>query len=367
MHHFSVIVAIVLVIHNLAVVITMVPPTTRRRSDTDLNFAETVYVKVSDACRAIMDLRYNSKNDQSHLIKTMKIIRLYNDTIQTYPIDSAYQALTQAGIFDITKQTKVVIHGFRDNSLSDVPFDLAQAYNEKKMFNVLLLDAEELVNKGYILSAYNVRLVGKRLANLLANLENFGASADDFHILGISLGAHIAGLAGKYFRQYKSRSLGRITGLDPAGPCFTYADSSQRLDKTDAVYVDVIHSNKMVQGVLESLGHADFYLNGGGPNQPGCFMPSCSHLRAAKVYIESIRIPESFIGVKCESYKDFKSNKCETKDLTVLGYGSSSISRGDYYLRTSPNSPYGLGMAGTLCDDKKTMASGVNDWFRMLK
>ncbi|XP_053604919.1 phospholipase A1-like [Plodia interpunctella] len=369
MHHYLVIVTIVLLIYKLSVALTMAPPTARRRLDVDLNFAETVYVKVSDACRAIMDLRYNTKNDQSNLLKTMKIIRLHNDTTQTYPIDTAYQALTQAGVFDITKQTKVVIHGFRDNSQSDVPYDLAQAYNEKKMFNVLLVDAEELVSKGYILSAYNVRLVGKRLANLLANLENFGASADDFHLLGISLGAHIAGSAGKYYRQYKSRSLGRITGLDPAGPCFTFADASQRLDKTDAGYVDVIHSNKMIQGILESVGHADFYLNGGGPTQPGCFMPSCSHLRAAKVYIESIRVPQSFIGVKCDSYKGFKSNICDINNLAVLGYGSSTSCRGDYHLRTSSKAPYGLGMAGITYDSKgkKTMPTDSNDWFRMLK
>lgn len=307
-----------------------------------------------------MDFRYGSLNDQSKLTKKMKIVQLDGNIIRTFAMDEAFMALTKPSIFDITKQTKVVIHGFRDNSQSAVPQDLAQAYNEKKMFNVLLVDSEELIDKGYILSAHNARLVGKRLANLLANLENFGVNAEDIHLLGISLGAHIAGWAGKYFRQYRNRSLGRITGLDPAGPCFSYAYSDQRLDKSDADYVDVIHSNRLVQGVIESLGHADFYINGGGPNQPGCVMPSCSHLRAAQVYTESIRTPKSLVGIRCQSWKHFEQNACEIDEYAVLGYGSSMTSRGQFYLKTSADPPYGLGMEGT-----KNSEPSVENWIKL--
>lgn len=308
-----------------------------------------------------MDLQYNSLSDTSDLIKTMKIVYVNGNDTKTFPIDTAYVALTKSSIFDISKQTKIVIHGYKDNSQSAVPWDLAQAYNDKKMFNVLLVDAEEMMNKWYIVTVHNARLAGKRLANLLANLENFGANAEDFHLLGISLGAHIAGWAGKYFRQYKGHGLGRITGLDPAGPCFSFAYSDQRLDRTDANYVDVVHSNKLIQGVVEPLGHSDFYINGGGPGQPGCLMPSCSHLRAAEVYIESIRNPKSFVGVRCNNWEEFIKNMCVNKDYAVLGYGSSSATRGLYYLRTSSQSPFGLGMKGA-----KNVNSKVDPWLESL-
>ena len=293
-----------------------------------------------------MDLRYNSMANQNDLIKTMKVIYMDRDTMQTFPINEAFVNLTKPGIFDITRQTKIIIHGYKDSSQSALPLDLANAYNDKNMFNVLLVDAEQMNNDGYILSAYNSRLIGKRLANLLANLEQFGANAEDFHLLGISLGAHVAGWAGKYFRQFKAHNLGRITGLDPAGPCFSYTYREERLDQTDATYVDIIHSNRLLQGIIEPLGHADFYINGGGPNQPGCFMPSCSHLRAAEVYIESIKTPKAFVGVRCKSWKHFTANACEKEEYAVLGYGSSTANRGLYYLRTSPKSPFGLGMEG---------------------
>lgn len=61
------------------------------------------------------------------------------------------------------------------------------------------------------------------------------------------------------------------TALDPAGPLFTYPylnDAKDRLDASDARYVQVIHSS-IVLGAYPRLGHADFYVNG-GVAQPGC-------------------------------------------------------------------------------------------------
>ncbi|KAG6453420.1 hypothetical protein O3G_MSEX008166 [Manduca sexta] len=355
MHHHTVVVPIVVAVFLQA---SALAATARvRRADADLTFAETVYARLSGACRALIDLSYNTMTDQNYLIKTLKIVQLDGNSMKMFPINEAYVNLTKPRMFDISKQTKIIIHGYKDHSQSAVPIELAKAYNEKKIFNVLLLDAEEIMNKRYMTCVHNTRLMGKRLANLLANLENFGANAEDFHLLGISLGAHVAGWAGKYFRQYKGHSLGRITGLDPAGPCFSHAYSDQRLDKTDAKYVDVVHSNRLVQGIIESLGHADFYVNGGGPNQPGCFMPSCSHLRAAEVYTESVMTPKSFVGIRCQSWKHFQVNACEKDTYAVMGYGSSTTTRGEYYLRTMGRPPYGLGMDGT-----KNSDSSVDDW-----
>lgn len=52
-------------------------------------------------------------------------------------------------------------------------------------------------------------------------------------------------------------------------PLFVTASDDDKLDRSDAAYVDVIHTNAMVQGKLEQCGHSDFYMNG-GINQPGC-------------------------------------------------------------------------------------------------
>lgn len=58
------------------------------------------------------------------------------------------------------------------------------------------------------------------------------------HLIGHSLGAHIAGNAGRYM----GGSLGRITGLDPAAPLYIKW-SYDAIQITDAKFVDIIHTN----------------------------------------------------------------------------------------------------------------------------
>jgi len=59
-------------------------------------------------------------------------------------------------------------------------------------------------------------------------------------------------------------------GLDPASPLFNkYFASNEVLDKSDALFVDVIHTNIAFKGKISPLGHVDFYANN-GVFQPGC-------------------------------------------------------------------------------------------------
>lgn len=89
---------------------------------------------------------------------------------------------------------------------------------------------------------------------------------DDIHVIGFSLGAQTAGMVAGHM---KSGKLKRITGLDPAKPMFILAATDHKLDKNDAEFVDVMHTDVYQRGVLLPSGHADFYVNG-GIEQPGC-------------------------------------------------------------------------------------------------
>lgn len=88
-------------------------------------------------------------------------------------------------------------------------------------------------------------------------------------IVGNSIGAHIAGLVGKMIYQTYEQRIARITGLDPAGPGFLHLPSKERLESSDATFVDVIHTNDMLCGFPKSIGDADFYIFG-GKCQPQC-------------------------------------------------------------------------------------------------
>ena len=64
------------------------------------------------------------------------------------------------------------------------------------------------------------------------------------------------------------------TGLDPAYPDYSMRNTKDRLDRSDAEFVDVIHTNSgsLFTAALsfpQAIGHADFFVNG-GHSQPGC-------------------------------------------------------------------------------------------------
>lgn len=103
-----------------------------------------------------------------------------------------------------------------------------------------------------------------QVADVLARLLDFLAShgftqMSRVNIAGHSLGAHIAGLAGK-------RTAGRVQvifALDPAGLLFSLNSPNDRVAADDAVYTEGIRTNAGGLGFSEPLVHADFYPNWG--------------------------------------------------------------------------------------------------------
>lgn len=89
------------------------------------------------------------------------------------------------------------------------------------------------------------------------------------HLVGHSLGSHIAGYVGKDITY--PQSVHQITALDPAFPLFEGFPSEIRLHRMDAQHVLVIHSNvgPWGLGMEYPVGSVDIYLNN-GRDQRGC-------------------------------------------------------------------------------------------------
>jgi len=86
--------------------------------------------------------------------------------------------------------------------------------------NVICVDWRRLANERiYLNSAYKTRMVGERVGEFIIFLKDSGfiTTFSDVHLVGFSLGAQVAGYAGKYVRENRIAKVGRITGLDPAG------------------------------------------------------------------------------------------------------------------------------------------------------
>lgn len=179
---------------------------------------------------------------------------------------------------------------------------------------------------------------------------------------GHSLGAHVAGNTGSLVT---SGRLGRITGLDPALPGFHLLTSDKtRLDPTDAIFVDIIHSCGGVLGYLKPLGSVDFYPNGGTPIQPGCccipeiignklfvyfrnkyiYVPfsieACSHGRAHVYFTESIGSKTGFVANKCDTWDQFMQASCNYSKTTLMGEHVDKMTTGTYFLKTRSEPPY---------------------------
>lgn len=80
------------------------------------------------------------------------------------------------------------------------------------------------------------------------------------NIAGHSLGAHIAGIAGKNVQNGRIQT---IFGLDPAGLGFSMGSPNARFSEDDALYTEGIRTNAGNLGFSEPLAHADFYPNWG--------------------------------------------------------------------------------------------------------
>ncbi|XP_030887487.1 lipase member I [Leptonychotes weddellii] len=233
--------------------------------------------------------------------------------------------------FSISKKTVWLIHGYRPTGSSPTWLqNFLRILLNQEDINIIVVDW----NRGattflYNRAVKNTRKVAVSLSGYIRNLLKHGASLGNFHFIGMSLGAHISGFVGKIFQG----QLGRITGLDPAGPKFSGKSFNDRLDYTDAKFVDVIHSDTNGLGIKEPLGHIDFYPNG-GKTQPGCpksilsgiqFI-KCDHQRAVYLFMASLETNCNFISFPCPSYEDFKAGSCvdcdnfNEKSCPRLGY-----------------------------------------------
>lgn len=173
--------------------------------------------------------------------------------------------------FNPKLNVKFIIHGWMSNSNTEAILNIKNAYLSIGDYNIFTVNWEKIAkNNYYFTSAEQTKDVGGAIAKMIDGLVSRGGDLSRIHIIGHSLGAHVAGSAGK---QVKSGKVGRITGLDPASLGFqSYLDpkGERRLNRSDAKFVDVIHTDMGLVGLSAAIGHADFYPNRGSPPQPGC-------------------------------------------------------------------------------------------------
>ncbi|CAB3370754.1 Hypothetical predicted protein [Cloeon dipterum] len=255
--------------------------------------------------------------------------------------------------FDKNKKIAIICHGYKGKADNSWVRDMEKALLQAEDMNVISVDWRHGADKfNYIQAASNTRVVGAELSSLVQHMiVKMNISAKNFHLIGHSLGAHIV----SYVSTHITGKVKRITGLDPANPCFSPKEFGMKLDKGDADFVDVIHTNgrytRYGLGLQFPLGHLDFYPNGGS-EQPGCRIPHhasvwkklraigldvvekvwndikspiCSHSKAAKYFIETIKAGGcNFWGHKWDIYNPRAPTNltCNEENCALMGYRS---------------------------------------------
>ncbi|XP_029457627.1 lipoprotein lipase isoform X1 [Rhinatrema bivittatum] len=284
-----------------------------------------------------------------------------------YLVPGQVETISQCN-FNHTSQTFVVIHGWTVSGMYEswVPKLVDALYKREPDSNVVVVDWLLRAQQHYPVSAGYTQLVGKDVASFIDWMEEeLNYPVDNMHLLGYSLGAHAAGIAGSLTKK----KINRITGLDPAGPNFEYADATIRLSPDDADFVDVLHtytrgSPDRSIGIQKPVGHIDIYPNGGN-FQPGCNLGEallliaekgladvdqlvkCSHERSIHLFIDSLLYDEKQSMVyRCTSKEAFEKGlclSCRKNRCNTLGYKVNKV-RGKrstrMFLKTRAKMPY---------------------------
>ncbi|XP_015908744.2 pancreatic triacylglycerol lipase-like [Parasteatoda tepidariorum] len=288
-------------------------------------------------------------------------IGITNDSIATSP-------------FDGSLPTKLIIPGF-NTTLNDTLefYRIKDELLKESAYNVIIIDWTKDDNYPYVQAVANGRAVAVYVTQLLEIIKkNKGIAYESVHIIGHSLGAHIAGWIGERLNK-----IGRITGLDPAGPFFQHASDEVRLDKTDAKFVDIIHTNggsNIAQGfgLYEAIGHVDFYPNG-GTRQPGCGdttifnvidARTCAHTISLNYFKSSIAKCK-FPAANCKNYRNYNNKECYCNNsiMDYMGFHAKKIQDNEshelkFYLYTTASPPYCHNTTECFIPEKETERQG---------
>ncbi|XP_030623523.1 endothelial lipase [Chanos chanos] len=275
------------------------------------------------------------------------------------------ECLQECG-FNATAKTILIIHGWTMSGMFESWMHklVAAVQQRETEANVVVVDWLSLAHQLYPDAVNHTHQVGQSIAVLLDWLQaETELPFQNVHLIGYSLGAHVAGYAGTYVNG----KVGRITGLDPAGPMFEGAEAHRRLSPDDADFVDVLHTYTREAlgvsiGIQQPIGDIDIYPNGGDV-QPGCALGDvlstaaagnfvdvmkCEHERAVHLFVDSLMNKEhTNFAYQCTGPDRFKKGiclSCRKNRCNNMGYNAKKMRKrrnSKMYLKTRADTPFG--------------------------
>lgn len=183
---------------------------------------------------------------------------------------------------DPEKPLAILTHGWLESSTFLWVKEVVNDWLKYDDTNICVVDWQFFGLMEYTIAAKNTKTVGNYLSEFLKSVsKSTGIPYSKMTLCGHSMGAHVVGIAGGNI----DGRIGKIIGLDPAGWGFTKLSTKDRLDKTDAKFVQCIHTDSLNWGTYVKLGHQDFYPNNGNSPQPSCIFPVLEGAKTWSMYI----------------------------------------------------------------------------------
>jgi len=256
-----------------------------------------------------------------------------------------------ASNFNPTLPTRFMIHGWNGGGANSGG-GMARAWLDQINCNAFGVDwGAGARTPNYILARNRVNVTGHVVGEYIQFLQRNGLSLSNVVVAGHSLGAHVAGFAGKRVRQLTGAPIHAVVALDPAGPLFSLDDPANRFDSTDATYVESIVTDGGRLGFEHPVGHANFYPNW-GTTQPGCppndFTGQCSHSIVSTFFGASFNSSHIFGATRCRDLNDIRNRNC-VQNGASRRMGGEPVMDGVspvgsvFFLETYPDPPFAQG------------------------
>nr|XP_014099637.1 vitellogenin-2 [Bactrocera oleae] len=263
--------------------------------------------------------------------------------VRSYPIKELIRIVDDPD-FNITKKVVIASSGWltNANTSDNMLQGIGKAYHCRGDTNFLGIDVGGYIQTLYTWSSLNTQRIGELLAIALVDFVEV-VPLENIHLMGHSLGAQIVGETGRHFSRLTGKKIPRITGFDPAGPCFNYGERLTTLSDSDAAFVDIIHSDPGIAGQSEPTADADFFVGGRFPIQNGCTDASCSHERSWQYYMESVYPGNEydFPAIRCTSLLRLEQGRCVGAEYP-MGIATPTNLQGLFILRVNPIEPFGM-------------------------
>lgn len=150
----------------------------------------------------ITEIRFSNESGHVPTLRSASDISFHFYT-KRHPRNSIKIKLATAHLlaltdFDGDKDTLFIIHGWKNSNESSVNNEIREAILAQNDLNVFVVDWSPIAGRNYISARNAVERVGEYIADFVRKVKRkFGLKIKNVKFVGHSLGAHIAGNAGK--------------------------------------------------------------------------------------------------------------------------------------------------------------------------